>query len=68
MAEVIAEGAAFIVCSHLGVDTGSRSFSYVAAWGKDVKKIISWGSAVLRTANRIIDLVEHDQSEEKEAA
>src|SRR5271157_5530909 len=68
MAEVIAEGAAFIVCSYLGVDTGSRSFSYVAAWGKDVKKIISWGSAVLRTANRLIDLIEHDQSEEKEAA
>jgi antirestriction protein ArdC len=68
MAEVIAEGAAFIVCSYLGIDTGSCSFSYVAAWGKDAKKIISWGSAVLRTANRIIDLIEHDQSEEKKAA
>ena len=68
MAEVIAEGAAFIVCSHLGIDTGSCSFSYMAAWGKDVKKIISWGSSVLRCANRIIDLIEHDQSEEQEAA
>ncbi len=68
MAEVIAEGAAFIVCSYLGIDTGSCSFSYVAAWGKDAKKIISWGSAVLRTANRIIDLIEHDQSEEQKAA
>jgi len=68
MAEVIAEGAAFIVCSYLGIDTGSCSFSYVAAWGKEVKKIISWGQAVLRTANRVIDLIEHDQSEEKKAA
>jgi hypothetical protein len=68
MAEVIAEGAAFIVCSYLGLDTASCSFSYVAAWGKDVKKIISWGSAVLRTANRVIDLIEHDQSEEQKAA
>jgi hypothetical protein len=40
----------------------------VAAWGKDVKRIISWGSAVLRTANRVIDLIEHDQSEEQKAA
>ena len=68
MAEVIAEGAAFIVCSYLGLDTASCSFSYVAAWGKDAKKIISWGSAVLRTANRVIDLIEHHQSEEQKAA
>ena len=58
-AEVIAEGAAFVVCSYLGIDTGARSFSYVAAWGKDLKKIMSWGSAVMRVANRIIDLLEH---------
>jgi antirestriction protein ArdC len=32
-AEVIAEGAAFVVCSHLGIDTGACSFSYVASWG-----------------------------------
>ena len=68
MAEVIAEGAAFIACSYLGIDTGSCSFSYMAAWGKDVKKIIFWGSAVLRIANRIIDLIEQNQSEEQKAA
>ncbi len=58
MAEVIAEGAAFIVCSYLGIDTGACSFSYVAAWGKDLAKIMSWGSAVMRVANRIIDLLD----------
>ena len=68
-AEVIAEGAAFVVCSHLGIDTGACSFSYVAAWGKDLKKIMSWGSAVMRVANRIIDLLDHCRlDEEKEAA
>ena len=69
MAEVIAEGAAFIVCSYLGIDTGACSFSYVAAWGIDLKKIMSWGSAVMRVANRIIDLLDnHRPEEEREAA
>ena len=69
MAEVIAEGATFVVCNYLGIDTGSCSFSYVAAWGKDLKKIMSWGSAVMRVANRIIDLLDHRRpEEEKEAA
>ena len=68
-AEVIAEGAAFVVCSWLGIDTGVCSFSYVAAWGKDIKKIMSWGSAVMRVANGIIDLLDHSRlEEEREAA
>jgi antirestriction protein ArdC len=68
-AEVIAEGAAFVVCSYLGMDTGACSFSYVAAWGKDLKKIMFWGSAVMRVANRIIDLLDsHRPEEQKEAA
>jgi antirestriction protein ArdC len=69
MAEVIAEGAAFVVCSYLGIDTGVCSFSYVAAWGKDLKKILSWGSAVMRVANSIIDLFDDRRlEEEREAA
>ncbi len=68
MAEVIAEGAAFIVCSYLGIDTGACSFSYVAAWGKDPAKIMSWGSAVMRVANRVIDLLEHSRPEEERKA
>jgi antirestriction protein ArdC len=67
-AEVIAEGAAFVVCSYLGIDTGVCSFSYVASWGKDLKKIVSWGSAVMRVANRIIDLLDHARPEEEREA
>jgi len=67
-AEVIAEGAAFVVCSYLGIDTGACSFSYVASWGKDLKKIMSWGSAVMRVANRIIDLLDHCRPEEEREA
>jgi antirestriction protein ArdC len=67
-AEVIAEGAAFVVCSHLGIDTGACSFSYVASWGKDLKKIMAWGSAVMRVANMIIDLLDHCRPEEEREA
>jgi antirestriction protein ArdC len=58
MGEVVAEAAAFIALSHFGLDTGSISFAYVAGWGRDVKKIVSWGSAAMRVANGLIDLVE----------
>lgn len=33
--ECIAEGIAYVVCGHFGLDTGERSFPYVAAWAKD---------------------------------
>jgi antirestriction protein ArdC len=68
MAEVVAEGAAFIVCSHYGLDTSSYSFRYVALWGRDTKKISSWGKALMRTANRLIDLIESPANEQKKAA
>jgi len=68
MAEVVAEGAAFVVCSHYGLDTSSYSFRYVALWGRDTKKISSWGKALMRTANRLIDLIEGATNEQKKAA
>ena len=52
MGEVVAEAAAFIALSHFGLDTGSISFAYVAGWGRDIKKVISWGSAAMRVAER----------------
>lgn len=42
--ECIAEGIAYIVCAHFGIDTGERSFPYVAGWAKDkavLKKVLS---------------------------
>jgi len=56
------------VCSYLGIDTGACSFSYVAAWGKDLAEIMSWGSAVMRVANRIIDLLDNHRPEEERKA
>lgn len=33
--ECIAEGIAYVVCGHFGIDTGERSFPYVATWAQD---------------------------------
>ncbi len=68
VAEVVAEGAAFVVCSHYGLDTSSYSFRYVALWGRDTEKISSWGNALMRTANRLVDLIEGATNEQKKAA
>lgn len=35
MKEIEAEAAAYVVCSHFGLDTGDYSFGYVASWAKD---------------------------------
>jgi hypothetical protein len=67
-AEVVAEGAAFVANSYFGLDTSGYSFPYVAAWGQDVKKILSWGSAVQRVASRIIETVERTETTDFEIA
>ena len=33
--ETIAESVAYVACSHFGVDTGERSFPYIATWSRD---------------------------------
>lgn len=37
--ECIAEGIAYVVCGHFGLDTGERSFPYVAAWAADKERL-----------------------------
>lgn len=47
--ESVAEACAYVVCGHFGLDTGSRSFPYVALWSRqpDVLK------GVLSTVQRV---------------
>jgi len=33
--ETIAESVAYVVCARFGLDTGERSFPYVATWSRD---------------------------------
>lgn len=53
--ECIAEGIAYVVCAHFGIDTGERSFPYVAAWAKE-KAVLKGILATIQTASaRLID-------------
>ncbi len=58
--ELIAEGTAFIVAAHFGLDTSSYSFEYVAAWAsraeKDALKKVA--RTIQKTANHFIQEME----------
>ncbi len=57
--EVVAEGAAHLVAGHLGLDTAAYSVGYVAAWGKDLEKILEAGDRMISVAGQILDRLEH---------
>lgn len=57
LGEVEAESVAFVVATHLGLDTSTYSFPYVAHWGDD-DDVAKTGQNVIKTAHRIIDHLE----------
>ena len=67
LAELEAESTAYVVCRHLGLDSGSYTFGYVATWagGGDeaVAGIKASGSRIQLAASTIIDLVGTEQAE-----
>lgn len=48
--ECIAEGIAYVVCAHFSLDTGERSFPYVASWAKD-KTVLKGVLATIQAAS-----------------
>ena len=56
--ETIAESVAYVVCAHHGVDTGARSFPYVAVWSQDPAVFKQALGSVQRVSARIIDGLE----------
>ncbi len=58
--ELIAEGTAFIVSAHFGLDTSSYSFEYVAAWASRAKKdaLKKVARTIQKTANQLIQELE----------
>lgn len=55
--EAVAEGASYVICSYMGLDTGSFSFGYVAAWAKDLDVVRAVGEEIQRIAAEVIDKV-----------
>ena len=60
--ECVAEGIAYSVCAHFGIDTGERSFPYVAGWAKDRAMLQSVLSTIHQASSAIIDGITADQS------
>ena len=57
-AETEAESVAYVVGAHFGLDTGERSFPYVALWSRDRQTFQSVLGKIQTTSARIIDGIE----------
>lgn len=60
LAEVEAEGTAYVVCKYFDIETSDNSFNYIATWskGKDGAELRSCAQNICSTANLMIDLIE----------
>ncbi len=69
-AESVAEGAAYVVTQHYGIEASGYSFGYVAGWAEEKQVLGRNLEAISRTARVIIDGLEGAQSgvEEPQAA
>lgn len=56
--ETIAESVAYVVCGHYGLDTGERSFPYVAVWSQNRQVFQGVLSKIQTTSARMIDGLE----------
>ena len=63
--EVEAESVAYVVCQHLGLDTGEYSFGYVAGWskGKELMELKASLATIQSAANEIISALEEPEKE-----
>ncbi len=53
--ETAAESVAYIVCAHHGLDSGARSFPYVATWSQDPAVFKQMLGTIQRVSAQIID-------------
>lgn len=71
-AEIVAEGAAYVVCTYFGLDTSDYSFDYVAAWASRTEDrqdtLRRCASRIQKLADSIINEVEAEQPEQRQAA
>ncbi len=57
-AETVAEAVAYVVCAHFGLDTGERSFPYVAVWSREPKTLKAAMARIQEVSARLIDGIE----------
>ncbi len=57
-AETVAEGAAFVVMAHHGLDTAGSSFPYLATWARDTAVLKRNLTAIQQTAATLIGAID----------
>ena len=62
-AESVAEGSAYVVCSHFGIETSTFSFGYISGWARDKAVLRRNLQAIQRTASAIIQALESSQDD-----
>jgi len=67
-AETIAEGAAFVVLDHFGLDAGDYTFPYVARWAVDRATLTRNLEAIRATAYTLIHVATGDTGAARDAA
>ena len=53
--ETVAEAVAYVVCAAHGIDTGERSFSYIATWAEDGRALKAAMGTIQKVAAVIIE-------------
>lgn len=54
--ECVAEGTAFMVAAHFGIDTSSYSVGYLTSWSRgNVDQVERMGNRIIETASKIIE-------------
>jgi hypothetical protein len=57
-AEVVVEGAAFVIAAFYGLDVDRYSFSYIATWAKDIDTLLMLGREVEKESKRFIEIID----------
>lgn len=60
--ETTAESVAYVVCARFGLDTGERSFPYVATWSQDQRVFRAALNRIQRLSHRLIESVERQDA------
>ena len=59
--ETVAEGTAFVVLNHFGIDTSDYSFAYIANWSENRDMMKAATNLIVSTSNAIIEGIEPRQ-------
>jgi hypothetical protein len=63
--ETVAESVSYITLAHFGLDSGERSFPYIATWSRDQKLLRQALGTIQKVSSTIIDRVEGRLGEEQ---